>query len=70
MLRLQPMPMRRLFRAISANRHAAPAPRVTARMVGKEKRAGRPFAGFHMRKIFGADKARERLADRLQKRLR
>src|SRR3954467_8857555 len=64
MLLLQPVSVSSLLRAIAAERHAAPPSRPAARMVGKEKRAGRSFAGLHVRKIFRTSKLGQRLADR------
>src|SRR3954454_17815746 len=61
---LQPVSVSRLLRAIAAERHAAPPPCPATRMVGKEKRAGRSFAGLHVRKIFRTNKLGQRLADR------
>src|SRR6185295_2355236 len=66
MLLLEPVSMGGLLGAIAADRHDAPPSRPAARMVGKEKRAGRSFAGLHVRKIFRANKLRQRLADRGQ----
>src|SRR5262245_42013878 len=63
-LLLQPVSVSRLLRAIAAERHAAPSSRPAARMVGKEKRAGRSFAGLHVREVFRTDKLRQRLGDR------
>jgi hypothetical protein len=48
LLRLEPMAVSGLFRSISAQGHAAPPSRAAARVVGKEERANRPFAGFHV----------------------
>jgi hypothetical protein len=50
--------MRRLFCAISADRHAAPTPRASACVIREEKRARRAFASFDMREVFRADEAR------------
>ena len=64
------MAVRGLLRAVSTNRHAAPAPRAAPRMVGEQQRAGRPLTGFHMRKILRADEPRQRLADGEKQRVR
>src|SRR3546814_3145068 len=69
-MRLAPLPVRRLLRPVAAQRHAAPAPRMAARVVGEQQRAGRPLAGLHLREILRADKARQRFADRQQQSFR
>src|SRR6516225_729978 len=60
------MAVSRLLRAIAADRHAAPPPRMTSRMVGEEKRTGRSLASLHVAKIFRADKLRKCLSDRYE----
>src|SRR5215470_12131906 len=67
--RSDPMSMRRLFHAVSAQRHAAPAPRVTSGVVGEEQRAADAFAAFHVREILVAGELGERLRDGKQQRL-
>ncbi len=61
---LHPLAMRALLGAVAADRHAAPAPRMTTGVIGEHQRAGRPFAGFHVREILITDEFRELLADR------
>jgi hypothetical protein len=70
MMRPEPTPVRRLLRPVSTYRHAAPAPRMSSRAVGEKQRAGRAVAGLHVRKVFRADKTRQRFPDRKKKRLR
>src|SRR5690606_26790232 len=60
--------MRCLLRTIGADRHAAPAPRMAARLVGEQQRAGMAFAGFDIAEIFFADDAGHRFGDRQQQR--
>jgi hypothetical protein len=43
--------VRGLFRAISADRHAAPPPRLTACSIEEEQRTCRPPARFHLREV-------------------
>src|SRR3546814_8434769 len=64
LMRLAPLPVRRLLRPVAAQRHAAPAPRMAARMVGEQQCAGGSLAGLHLREILRADKARQHFADR------
>ena len=47
--------MRRLFRSVAADRHAAPATRAAACVIRKEKRAGWAFAGFDPSEIRRTD---------------
>jgi hypothetical protein len=68
-MRLRAVAMRRLLRAVAADRHAAPPPRMTTCVIGEEQRAGRPLTGLHMRKFFRADEPRQRLSDGEQKRV-
>jgi hypothetical protein len=58
--------MSRLFGAIAADRHAAPAPRSPCGVIRKQQRAATSFAGFHVGKIFLADELRQSFADRQQ----
>jgi hypothetical protein len=45
---LEPLPMRRLFRTVAADRHAAPSTRAASRMVGEHQRAGRALTCLHV----------------------
>jgi hypothetical protein len=58
-----------LFRAIAADRHAAPATGVAAGMVGEQQGARRSFASLDVREVLIADKFRKGCTDRLQQRL-
>src|SRR5262249_56579765 len=68
-IRFEPMSMRGLFRAVSADRHGAPPPLMASRVVGEQQRATDSFAGFHVREILSAHELRKRLCDRKQQRL-
>src|SRR5260221_4741340 len=70
LMRLEAVPMRRLLRPVPAHRHAAPATRMAAGVIGEEKRASGALTGLHMREIFRADKTRQPLAHRQQQRFR
>jgi hypothetical protein len=64
LMRPQPIPVRRLLGTVSAHCHAAPASRMTARVIGEEERTVRPLTGFHVGKILRADKPRQCFCDR------
>src|SRR5271165_3453781 len=68
-MRFEPLPMRGLLRPVPAYCHAAPSPRPASCMISKKKRASWSLTGLHMRKIFRADKPRQRFSDWKQKRL-
>jgi hypothetical protein len=63
---LEPFPVRGLFGAIAANRHAAPSPRLHPRMVGKYQCAPVSFTGFHTGEIFFTHELCQCLANRQQ----
>jgi hypothetical protein len=66
LLQLEPLPMRRLFGAVAAHRHAAPSARMTSGMIGEQQRACRSLARFDVGEIFLADEFRQRFPDRQQ----
>ena len=64
------LPMRRLLCPIAADRHAAPPSHMASGSIDEQKRAGRPFAGFHVGKVFRADEVGQRSCQWNQQRLR
>jgi hypothetical protein len=61
--------MGNLFRAVAADRHAAPPAGAAARVIGKCQSAGRALARFYIREVFLAHELRQRFSDRQQQRL-
>jgi hypothetical protein len=70
LMRLDTMSVRCLLCSVAANRHVAPAPRMTPRMVGENERAGQPLTRLHVRKVRRADQLSQRLCDGEQSALR
>jgi hypothetical protein len=70
LMRLDTVSVRCLFCSVAANRHVAPAPRITPRMVGENERAGEPLTRLRVRKVLGADQLSQRLCDGEQKRVK
>lgn len=64
----EPLPMCGNFRAIAANRHAAPPPGMSACVIDKQQCATRTFARFHLREILVAHELRQCLRNRHQQR--
>ena len=63
---LEPIAVRGLFSAITADCHAAPFSRPPPGMVGEHQRATMSLACFHIREILLAHELRQRFADRQQ----
>jgi len=61
---LESFPVRGLFGAIAADRHAAPSSRPSPRSVGEHQRAAVSPARFHIGEIFFTHEPRQRFADR------
>ena len=59
-----------LLGPVAADRHAAPASGVTARVVDEKERASGALAGLHVREILAADESGQCLPDRQQKGVR
>src|SRR5580658_8233094 len=64
-----PVPVSRLLCPVAADRHAAPAPRMSQSVIGKHQSAGRSLARFYVREILLANQLRQNFRDGFRERI-